>query len=79
MYEYEKEVRFVYFNEDNDEMQTLNGVPLEFDFEQCIESIRVHPQAEPVFFETVRSIVEKYAPNFKGKVTWSDMKLEPPF
>ena len=79
MYEYENEVRFVYFNEDNDETQTPNGVPLEFDFEQNIESIRVHPQAEPVFFETVRSLVEKYAPNFKGKVTWSDMKLEPPF
>jgi len=78
MYEYEDEVRIVYFDE-NDEMQAAKGVQLKFDFEQYIESIRVHPQAETVFFETVHSIVEKYAPNFNGKVTWSDMKLEPPF
>ena len=44
-----------------------------------IESVRIHPQADSVFFDTVQSIVEKYTPNFQGKVTWSDMKLDPPF
>ena len=78
MFKYEDEVRIVYFNE-GDEMKSASGMRLKFDFEQHIESVRVHPQADPVFFETVHSIVEKYAPNFKGKVTWSDMKLEPPF
>jgi len=78
MYKYEDEVRIVYFDED-DEMQAASGVRLKFDFEQYIESIRVHPQAEQVFFDTVRAIVEKYAPNFEGKVIWSDMKLDPPF
>lgn len=78
MYAYENEVRIVYLDKD-DEMQTARGVQLKFDLEQYIETIRVHPQAEPSFFETVRSVVETYAPNFKGQVIWSDMKLGPPF
>ena len=78
MFKYEEEVRIVYFDE-NDEIEATNSVQLKFDFEQDIESVRVHPQADSVFFETVHSIVETYTPNFKGKVAWSDMKLNPPF
>ncbi|ADL55682.1 hypothetical protein [Gallionella capsiferriformans] len=78
MYAYENEVRIVHFDE-NEEMQIAKGMQLAFDLEQYIESIRVHPQAEPAFFSTVRSVVETYAPNFKGEVIWSDMKLGPPF
>jgi hypothetical protein len=78
MYAYENEVRIVHFDE-NEEMQAAKGTQLAFDLEQHIESIRVHPQAEPAFFSTVRSVVETYAPNFKGEVRWSDMKLGPPF
>lgn len=78
MFKYEEEVRIVYFDE-NDEIEATNGVQLKFDFEQNIESVRVHPQADSVFFETVQFIVETYTPNFKGEVTWSDMKLNPPF
>ncbi len=78
MFKYEEEVRIVHFDK-NDEIEATNGVQLKFDFEQNIESVRVHPQADSVFFETVHSIVEKYTLNFKGKVTWSDMKLNPPF
>lgn len=56
MFKYEDEVRIVYFDE-GDEMEAASGVQLKFDFEQHIESVRVHPQSEPVFFETVHSIV----------------------
>ena len=78
MFKYEEEIRIVHFDE-NDEIDKTSGLKLEFDFEKLIDSVRIHPQADSVFFETVQSIVEKYAPDFQGKVTWSDMKLDPPF
>ncbi len=78
MFKYEEEIRIVHFDE-NDEIDKTSGLKLEFDFEKLIDSVRIHPQADSVFFETVQSIVEKYAPDFQGKVRWSDMKLDPPF
>lgn len=78
MFKYEEEIRIVHFDK-NDEIDKTNGLKLEFDFEKLIDSVRIHPQADSVFFETVQSIVKKYAPDFQGKVTWSDMKLDPPF
>ena len=77
MFSYEEEVRIVYFDEKN-ETGAIEGIRLNFDFEHLIESVRVHPEADLAFFETVQNIVETYAPNYTGKVAWSDMKLGPP-
>ena len=77
MFSYEEEVRIVYFDENN-ETGAIEGMRLNFDFEHLIESVRVHPEADLAFFETVQNIVETYAPNYTGKVAWSDMKLGPP-
>ncbi|SEQ34555.1 hypothetical protein SAMN04488038_105297 [Solimonas aquatica] len=76
MFSYEEEVRIVFHDESN-EAGTANGVRLEFDLD-LIESIRVHPEAGEAFFEVVTNIVQTYAPKFRGKVAWSDMRLGPP-
>lgn len=78
MFKYEEEVRIVSFDQ-SDIDESKKGIPLKFDFEQNIESIRIHPQANTAFFQSVQNIVKTYTTNFKGKVEWSDMKLNPPF
>jgi hypothetical protein len=77
MFSYENEVRIVFYDENNKTGAT-DGVRLDFDFDNLIESVRVHPEADKSFFESVQNIVKTYAPNFTGSVIWSDMKLGPP-
>lgn len=77
MFAYEDEVRIV-FHDENDEVGATRGVRLDFDFERLIESVRVHPEANDSFFDTVQTTVDTYAPNFAGTVVWSDMALRPP-
>jgi len=77
MFSYEEEVRIVFLDKDNNNGAT-GGVRLAFDFENLIESVRVHPKSNESFFGAVQNIVKTYAPNFKGNVAWSDMKLGPP-
>ena len=78
VFSYEEEVRIIYFDKNN-ETGATDGVRLEFDFDNLIESVVVHPEADTSFFGTVKTIVDTYAPNFAGRVEWSDMKLSPPF
>lgn len=77
MFNYEKEVRIV-FHDNNNQTKAADGIRLDFDFEHLIESVRVHPEADKSFFDAVQNIVKTYAPNFKGNVAWSDMRLGPP-
>jgi hypothetical protein len=77
MFAYEEEVRIV-FHDENDETGAARGVRLDFDFERLIESVRVHPEANDSFFDTVQTTVNSYAPNFAGSVVWSDMALRLP-
>lgn len=78
MFAYEEEVRIV-FQDQNSETDATRGVRLEFDFERLVESVRIHPEANDSFFDTVQNIVNTYARNFTGTVVWSDMKVGPPF
>lgn len=78
MFSYEEELRIVYHDKNN-ETGASKGIRLNFDFEHLIESVRVHPEADTPFYDTVLNIVKTYSPGFTGKVEWSDMKLAPPF
>ncbi len=77
MFSYEEEVRIVFYDKNNETGPT-NGVRLDFDFENLIESVRVHPEADKTFLDVVQNIVKTYTPNFTGNVVWSDMRLSPP-
>lgn len=77
MFAYEEEVRIV-FHDENNETGASKGVRLDFDFEHLIESVRVHPEANELFFDTVQKIVYTYAKDFAGSVIRSDMALRPP-
>lgn len=78
MFSCENEIRIFQLNNENEE-ENVNGIKLKFNFSELVESVRVHPQADIVFYETVQELIKKYIPNFEGVVTWSDMKLNPPF
>jgi hypothetical protein len=80
-YAYEQEVRVVR-HEDRKRKGALPGRPgdgLKWDPEMNLESIRVHPDADDSFMETVRAIVEHYAPALKGQVEWSEMRTLPEY
>jgi hypothetical protein len=77
MFAYEEELRIVFYDETK-ESEAIKGHRLDFDFENLIESIRVHPEADESLLSTVQNLVKTYAPNFSGNVVWSDMALKPP-
>jgi len=76
MFEYEHEVRVVCVIEPPLEMPAR---PITWDPEKNLESVRVHPEADDSFMETVRATVEKFAPKLLDRVAWSDMETPPPF
>jgi len=82
MFAYEQEVRVVLSTDGNDgadpERETL-GHCLEWDPEKSVELIRIHPEADCSFMETVTAVVEHYAPALKDRVAWSAMNAGPPF
>jgi hypothetical protein len=79
MFEYEQEVRIVRYATDEVLKQELLGYPLDWDPETIIESIRVHPEADLSFMETVTATVAHYAPALKDSIVWSAMRPSPPF
>lgn len=77
MFAYEDEIRIVHYDKDEEKCEG-KGFKLDFSFSEKIDSIRVHPKADEVFFEAVERIVETYIPDFNGNISWSDMRAEPP-
>jgi hypothetical protein len=75
MFEYEHEFRIV---------QSLEipsgalGLPIDWNPEEHLVSIRVHPEADASFMETVATSVADYAPALADRVIWSDMRAPPP-
>jgi hypothetical protein len=81
MFAYEQEVRIVQVREEQpaDSNNGPLGLAINWDPEKHLESIRVHPEADNSFMETVTATVEHYAPSLKGSIAWSDMNALPPF
>ncbi|HLX45678.1 MAG TPA: hypothetical protein VKR43_19670 [Bryobacteraceae bacterium] len=79
MFWYEREVRIIDYKEGTNPDQEIRGYGLDWQPEQNVESIRVHPEADNSFMETVLDAVEHYAPALKDRVTRSDMSEPPPF
>jgi hypothetical protein len=77
-FSYEEEVRIFHFDETN-EYKSAKGIELKLELVNFIESIRVHPEADEVFFNIIKSLLEQYLPDFKGNLAWSDMRVPPPF
>jgi hypothetical protein len=78
MFAYEHEVRVVLHVETDDASETL-GHSIKWDPEKNLESIRVHPEADESFMETVTAVVGQHAKSLKTIVTWSAMNAKPPF
>jgi hypothetical protein len=82
MFEYECEVRLIKWETDSPgEHASEDGVlgrEFDWDPEANVDSIRVHPQADQSFMDTVSGVVAKYAPGLKDRVVWSEMRGPPP-
>lgn len=82
MFAYEQEVHIVLSTENDPQegpKQETPGKGFDWIPETNVESIRVHPEADAAFMETVKAVVEQFAPALKDCVTWSDMNAAPPF
>jgi hypothetical protein len=82
MFAYEQEVRVVLAADgegEADPKREVLGRILEWDPEKIVESVRVHPEANSSFMETVTAVVRHYAPALEDRVAWSRMNERPPF
>jgi hypothetical protein len=79
MFAYEQEVRVVKDATDEVSKNELLGYPLDWNPETIVESIRVHPETDFSFMETVTETVGHYAPALKDSIVWSAMRERPPF
>jgi hypothetical protein len=79
MFEYEREVRVVQFLDGDPPNPEIRGCRLDWDPAIHVESIRVHPNADPSFLDTVTPTVKQYAPSLTAQVAWSEMRTPPPF
>jgi hypothetical protein len=75
MFAYEQEVRVVLSteNEEADSKLELPGMAVDWNPERNVESIRIHPEADGAFMDTVKAVVKDYAPALEDAVAWSDM------
>lgn len=79
-YDYEQEVRVVRSDDPSKEsLSEPRGHDLAWDPEINLESIRVHPDADDSFMETVSATVEHYAPALKNQAEWSEMRTLPKY
>jgi len=79
MFEYEREVRVVDWQSGVHREPEIVGYGLEWDPEKNLGSIRVHPEANESFIQTVVAVVDHYAPALNNRVARSDMSERPPF
>jgi hypothetical protein len=74
-FEYEEEHRILLTDETASEE---SGLPINWNPEEHLVGIRVHPEADTSFMQSVASAIADYAPALKDHVTWSDMRASPP-
>lgn len=75
MFNYEHEIRIVHTVQGMDDVP---GLPIDWSPEEHLVGIRVHPEADASFMETVVAAVANYAPVLKDQVVWSEMRARPP-
>jgi hypothetical protein len=80
MFAYEQEVRIL-STENEDPAASgpeVRGKVIDWSPETNVESIRVHPEADGAFMDTVKAVVQDYASALRDSVAWSDMNAAPP-
>lgn len=53
------------------------GISIDWPLEPTIEAIYIDPYAPEYFYDVVRSIVRRVAPNLEDRVLWSPMRASP--
>jgi len=74
-FEYEQEFRILLTEEGASEE---SGLPIDWNPEEHLVGIRVHPEADTSFMQAVAAAIAHYAPALKDCVVWSDMREPPP-
>ncbi len=74
-FEYEQEFRILLTKEAASEE---SGLPIDWNPEEHLVGIRVHPEADTSFMQAVAAAIADYAPALKDCVIWSDMREPPP-
>jgi len=80
-FDFEKEARAI-FRADTQNPK-LNkgefGFTFPFDPAEILESVAIHPEADPSFYETVLWAIDDHPKPLRDKVSWSSMRDRPPF
>jgi hypothetical protein len=80
MFEYEQEVRVIVtpWTQDPNLRKDESGFRYPIDTAGLPDAIRIHPEADQSFMETVVAVVGSYAPVRGERVTWSAIRERPP-
>lgn len=84
-FEYEQEMRIVGNLHSSPDFRDKNGnfrptrqhLDIPIDLVRLVETIYVHPEADELYFQVVKSLVTKYAPELNERVEWSVMRSPP--
>lgn len=84
---HEREVRVVWLDTYEPRFASLDGSgeerpvvkSLEWNAEQVIQAIHIHPCAHELFEEVVRDVTDKFAPVLSTKIQWSALKRPPQY
>lgn len=76
-FEHEHEVRVIKKVDTTVSGEGSAGIRLGWDLEKVIDEIYVNPYADDSYFDAVKAVVTKFAPQLEGVLRWSSMKSEP--
>ncbi|TEU16270.1 MAG: DUF2971 domain-containing protein [Anaerolineales bacterium] len=81
VFAYESEIRIVKTLYDPSqevvEPEQPPGITLDWNLEEVIEHIYIHPYAPLFYFDVVKAIVRKFTPSLEPRIQWSKIKREP--
>jgi hypothetical protein len=79
-FEYENEIRVVATEDTQDPTLSRGefGYQAPFSVGDVIHGVKIHPEADQSFFDTVARTVDQFAPKIRNWVGWSDMRQRPP-
>jgi hypothetical protein len=55
-----------------------DGIHMDWNLEEVIEHIYIHPYAPTFYFDAVNAVVRKFTPDLESRVQWSNMNSRPP-
>jgi hypothetical protein len=80
-FQHENEIRIVkvFLESVKDDYEGPPGIKINFDLDNAVENIFIHPYADEWYENVVQSVLSHHAPHLSDRMKWSKLKCEPFF